>query len=385
MSVSYACLPPSSSLPPVRSLPSATEEVIVSALYNLQALYCPLRLQLTLSYGKHTEPAPAQVDSGYVSEDEDEVASHEEECDAEHTLAALRADDFERSFAVRWLTGLLARAEELPFEDEDTRDRVVDDAAFILSSFSEVTSEGSEETLTREFSFPTTSSGTINIQLNDAPLSGVDHTDVGLQSWGASIVFSELMCASPARFGLDRLHPNASIIELGAGTGLVGLTAAKMLPHVTATDSSILSTDYHPAVLENLRANIAMNFQSGPGPIDTMLLDWASPPASLESTADIIFAADVVYAPEHAIWLRDCVAQLLKPEGLFWLVVTVRKDGKFEGIPDTAETVFQSLGGSRKNGRMLQIVEKTMLAKQRGIGRGDECGYVLFKIGWGEI
>jgi len=385
MSLSPGCLPPSSSLPPVRSLYTVTEEVIVSALYNLQALYCPLRLQINLSHGKNAAPIPAQVDSGYASEDEDEVAGPGEGCNTEHAIAALRADDFERSVAVRWLTSLIGRANELPFECEDTRDRVIDDAAFILSSFSEVASGGVEEALTRDFSFSTASSETINIRLNDAPLSGTDHTDVGLQSWGASIVFSGLMCASPERFGLERLPANASIIELGAGTGLIGLTAAKMLPHLSATNASILATDYHPLVLENLRANIATNFPSTSAHIDTMLLDWSSPPTSLESSADMIFAADVVYAPEHAAWLRDCVAQLLKPGGLFWLVVTVRKDGKFEGIPDTAETAFRRLGGPEKNGHTLEILEKTMLAKQKGVGRGDESGYMLFKIGWGEV
>jgi hypothetical protein len=380
---SAACLPPSSSLPPVRSLSCTTEEAITSALHNLQSLYCPLHLQINLSHGKHVPSAPAEADSGYVSEDEDELGRSEEDRDAKQTLAALRADDFERSIAVRWLTSLIARADELPFECEDARDRVVDDAAFILSAFSEVAIAGTEEALTRDFLLPLGSSETTTIRLNDAPLSGTDHTDVGLQSWGASIILSELMCRSPDRFGLDKLPEHASIIELGAGTGLVSLAVAKILPFVSATNTSVLATDYHPAVLANLRANIATNFPIGTVPIDTMHLDWATPPTSLESSADMIFAADVVYAPEHAIRLRDCVAQLLKPGGRFWLVVTVRSHGKFEGISTTAETAFQT--GAVKGGRRLQIVEQTLLAKQKGIGRGDERGYMMFEIGWGRV
>ncbi|KAF2677068.1 hypothetical protein K458DRAFT_424256 [Lentithecium fluviatile CBS 122367] len=382
MSLSPHCLPPSSSLPPARSLHSATEETIVSALHNLQALYCPLRLPTAFTQEKNVTYASPQVDSGYVSEDEDEIAELEQVQDAEEALATLRADEFERTVAVRWLTGLIARADELAFECEDRRDRVVDDAAFILASFSDTPGHEKDESLTRDFSFPLASSGTIDIRLNDAPLSGTDHTDVGLQSWGASIVFSGLMCATPKRFGLDQLPADASIIELGAGTGLVSLALAKLLPHFSVQNPSILGSDYHPAVLENLRVNIATNFPSSTLPIDTMLLDWASPPAELESTADVIFAADVVYAPEHAIWLRDCVARLLKPNGVFWLVVTVRKHGKFDGIPDTTETAFRCPGCPDKNGRVLRMVEKTMLDKQRGIGRGDESGYMLFKIGW---
>lgn len=385
MSISSHCLPPSSSLPTVRSLRSATEEQVANALHNLQALYCPLRLRVTLPKAKGT--ASILIDSGYVSEDNDEVTHDYSGVDNEDPLAILRADDFERSFAVRWLTSFIARANELPFGTDDSRAQLIDDAAFILSSFSDASNDDADESLTRDFSFPTSSSSTIDVRLNDAPLSGTDHTDVGLQSWGASIIYSGLLCTSPERFGLDCLPARSRILELGAGTGLISLTLAKLLPHLAISDTRIFATDYHPTVLENLRANIATNLPNSSmdteeSPVQAMLLDWSAPPASLDSSANTLFAADVVYAPEHAIWLRDCAARLLVPGGIFWLVVTVRKDGKFEGIPDTAEAAFRAGGCPQKDGRVLKIVEREMLAKRKGIGRGDESGYMLFKIEW---
>jgi hypothetical protein len=64
-------------------------------------------------------------------------------------------------------------------------------------------------------------------------------------------------------------------------------------------------------------------------------------------------------------------------------MVTVRSSGKFEGIPDTAEAAFErSVCPRNENGRLLKILEKETLTKERGIGRGDEVGYMLFKIGW---
>jgi hypothetical protein len=276
--------------------------------------------------------------------------------------------------------------EELDFE-EDVKSSMVDDAAFILSSFSDSANEEEEEALTRDFSFPTAAGESVKVTLNDAPLSGTDHTDVGLQSWGASIVLSSMMCASPEQFGLtpQLLEEEAKVIELGAGTGLVSLTLAKLLLEIGIRRIDIAATDYHPAVLENCRMNVATNFFVNDGEhfVRTMLLDWSQPPTHLHATADMLIASDVVYAPEHAAWLRDCAAHLLKPRGTFWLMVTVRKTGKFEGIPETAEAAFEpELCPKNEEGQTFKILEKQWVDKRRGIGRGDETGYGLYRIGW---
>jgi hypothetical protein len=268
------------------------------------------------------------------------------------------------------------------------REKIVDHAGFILSAFFEPPSDEEEEALTRDFSFPTAFGEPIEITLNDAPLSGTDHTDVGLQSWGASIVLSSMMCAHPAHFGLtsEDLPTQARVIELGAGTGLVGLTLAKLLPDTGVEGASITATDYHPAVLQNCKANIETNFSSisyAAPPIDTAKLDWSQPPAHLKSTSDLLIASDVVYAPEHATWLRDCAAHLLAPTGNFWLMVTERKTGKFEGIPDTVEAAFvDDLCPKTEDGRTFRILEREFVEKRMGIGRGDESGYNLYRIGW---
>ncbi|KAJ4366110.1 hypothetical protein N0V83_007745 [Neocucurbitaria cava] len=352
--LSGPCLPPSSSLPPIRRLISTSEEELTSALRKLQALYCPLRIPSSLSKPsvkrEHIPVAstPIPADSGYASEDEDDDAPSEEEA----------------------------------------KSQIVEDAAFILSSISGSSNDEGEEALTRDFTFSTSRGDSISITLNDAPLSGTDHTDVGLQSWGASIVLSSMICADPQRFNLasDSLPQQPTIIELGAGTGLVSLTLAKLLPEIGVERATFTATDYHSAVLENCKANVATNFPMTSGdqpPVDTMILDWSSPPSSLQSTADLLIASDVVYAPEHAVWLRDCAAHLLTPSGTFWLMVTVRKTGKFEGIPETVEAAFvPELCPKDGEGRVFGILERSCVEKRRGIGRGDETGYNLYRIGW---
>ncbi|KAL5119788.1 hypothetical protein ACEQ8H_002394 [Pleosporales sp. CAS-2024a] len=393
MSVSFSgpCLPPSSSLIAIRELVTSSEQDITAALRNLQALYCPLRLPAAIpkinSTRTHIPPAatPSPIDSGYVSRDdrqtEDDIAALEE------VTATLRADPFERNFATRWLTSLISRVEEMGF-DEDVTAKMIDDAAFILTSFSDCTLDEEEEALTREFAFPMASGKNMAVTLNDAPLSGTDHTDVGLQSWGASIVLSSMMCMDPQRFGLSTqtLGDQPTIIELGAGTGLVSITLAKLLPEAGVRSPSIAATDYHPAVLENCQLNIVTNFATACNaalPVATSILDWSQPPQSLHDTADLLVASDVIYAPEHAVWLRDCAAHLIKSHGAFWLMVTVRKTGKFEGIPDTVEAAFvPELCPEDARGRRFQILQKETVGKRWGIGRGDETGYNLYRIGW---
>lgn len=391
MSVSGQYLPPTSSLPRPRSLDTLSEEQISSALRNLHTIYCPLRVPLSFQTHQKQKTLPSisstPVDSGYASRGEDEDEDIE---DAEDALAALRIDEFERNFAIRWLTAFISRADELSLIPEAPLLRLIDDAASILASFSDALDQDEEADITRDFTFalslPAPAPPTIHVRLNDASLSGTDHTDVGLQSWGASIILSSLMCANPTRFNLTT--PSPRILELGAGTGLVALTLATLLPHLHPENlATVIATDYHPAVLANLRANIASNFPTTTTRrpiIQAALLDWSAPSRAppLDQPASVLVAADVVYAPEHATWLRDCAAGLLAPEGVFWLIATVRPTGKFEGITGTVEVAFAEEGARGADGRVLRILETEVVGKRRGVGRGDESGYRLYRIGW---
>ncbi|KAH9883314.1 putative methyltransferase-domain-containing protein [Xylariomycetidae sp. FL2044] len=390
-------LPPSSSLPSLRSA-DLNEDQINSALANLHALYCPLPPSFAFHSAHVAGDAPL-ADSGYVSGNDDESDYEGDSVTSAQSIAALRLDAYERSFAERWLTTFIGRAEELLcFNAEEACQQAIEKASFILSSFFAESADEDDEygKITREFAFSLrpNSSATVEIpiavHLKDglAGQHNADHTDVGLQSWGASIIFSELICLSPWRFRLSKsdLGPKPRIIELGAGTGLVSLVLADVLPHLDVTGATLIATDYHLAVLANLQSNVRANFTSeGTLPIDTCLLDWSNPVLSspLDSPADMLMATDVIYEPKHAIWLRDCAARLLSPDGVFWLMATVRRTGRFEGISDTVEAAFTGHDGPRcSDGRALTILDQELLDKKTGIGRGDESSYKLFRIGW---
>jgi len=389
---------PSSSLPSLRATESLTENQILSALENLSAIYCPLPVPVSLDRNSSSRlvsrsPAPA-VDSGYASEVDNKKkpsASREE------TLKKLRADAFERGFAERWLTGFIGRADTLLRDGEEiTSQFVVDQAACILESLFSMSmsedplEEDSDDSFIHEFNFDIvlpkrTASGPLNIRLRDrlAGTNASDHDDVGLQIWGASIIFSDLICSSSLTLGLDRdrLGPSPRIIELGAGTGLVSLVLSSALPRLGFVDPTVISTDYNPQVLENLRSNIEENGL----PVETALLDWSSPVLDppLNRPANMLVAADVVYGPEHATLLRDCAFRLLAPDGIFWLLASIRQNGRFNGISATVKTAFESTDSPQTSeGRRLKILRTEELEKRKGIGREDESGYLLFRIEW---
>ncbi|KAH7324497.1 methyltransferase [Stachybotrys elegans] len=400
MGRAHGVLPPSSSLPPLARLTSLSYVDLVAALQSLSAIYCPLAFELDADVPKPLSKVLAQsADSGYASgveEDQEE----DQQLGNLQDIACLRHDAFERNLSERWLTGFLARAEGLPCLDSDDKlQRALDKASCVLESFYATTApeddDDDEQTYTRKFSFPLAlpdggEPSPVEVELNDglAGKNSQDPDDVGLQSWGAAIVVSGLMCETPARFGLTEasLGSRPRIVELGAGTGLISLVLAKMLPQLGMPEAKIIATDYHPAVLANLRANILTNFPAATcTPIEDSFLDWSAPAleAPLDVPADMLVATDVVYAREHAVWLRDCAARMLKPNGVFWLVATVRQNGRFEGISETVEAAFAADDGVQDaSGRKLRILQAEALEKRQNIGRGDESGYKMFRIGW---
>jgi 2-polyprenyl-3-methyl-5-hydroxy-6-metoxy-1,4-benzoquinol methylase len=105
-------------------------------------------------------------------------------------------------------------------------------------------------------------------------------------------------------------RPPFRLIELGAGTGLVGLSVSKQRP-----DISVTITDGELSSLELIRENAACNGCSA----DVMQLPWGSISADLEQQFDFVVGSDVVYAPDAVRPLLLSIRQLLKTEGEAYL------------------------------------------------------------------
>ncbi|KAI6098457.1 hypothetical protein F5141DRAFT_1253308 [Pisolithus sp. B1] len=388
-------------------------------------------------------------DSGYASVEEDSKSIVErDDSDAEEGdevfLELLRADNLERGFAIKWLTGFLKRAHSwmiaqsmgCPMGNEgsdggleegggiegDIFSELNEEASALLSC---ITSYGEEEddsrneiALTRQFCFlfnkhsqtaytpllgeygqqnddsrdadTTANQEFVVVELNDAPLDASSSPDES---------------AHPSR---EPPHSAAMrVLELGAGTGLLSIVAAKLYRQLRCP-AHVKATDYHLMVLENLIQNIRSNFNSDRRlssvtngmegleevNVEVEKLDWSSPPeVEEEEKYDIVLAADVIYDPRHAHWICDCVMKTLKKpmpriggrSGVFWLAMPLRSTGRHEGMERTVEDAFPAVDGleeERKGEHRLVIVSKEELGRQEGIGRADECGYTLFEIRW---
>jgi SAM-dependent methyltransferase len=332
--------PPTSFLPPINKLACCSPDQLSSSVRLLRDIYSPpVR-------GTHRRKAPI-VSVGEKDGCED-LSTLQSTRLAQ--LEILRTDSFERSYAVRWLTALIAQIQTQewtkPWLDDTTEsnpDSLVDQAASLLALCCGTSAAG---VMTRNFVFSSEQT-TVQVGITDIPLDNCDFSSVGAQTWGGSCVLSELIVEQPRKFIPAYFHNSSSrplrILELGAGTGLVVLTVAKLVhqqPSLCLSEVDIVATDYYPSVLTNLQKNIASNLPMNQRPqVVTEFLDWSQfprdscPAAALNQTFDVVFGADLVYdhdAPQARL-IYDCLQLLLrKPSnnddlgGLFHLLIALR-------------------------------------------------------------
>ncbi|TIA77256.1 VPS28-domain-containing protein [Aureobasidium pullulans] len=218
-------------------------------------------------------------------------------------------------------------------EDDAEKEKIWDSASLRLSERSGRTGMGA---ISRSFRIPlsaetTNSSSTMKpvITTSDEQDTNIDvkihepaltEDNLGLKTWASSFVFARnwhnLRDRIPLVFGKDK---NATILELGAGTGLVGIAAAAVL------GAQVLLTDL-PEILPNLERNIASNketIESRNGSAQAAMLDWTAPEkiiypedsegkrplvAEAESSKyPLVVAADPIYSKEHPAWLVQTI------------------------------------------------------------------------------
>ncbi|XP_060684447.1 protein-lysine methyltransferase METTL21D isoform X1 [Hemiscyllium ocellatum] len=114
-----------------------------------------------------------------------------------------------------------------------------------------------------------------------------DAGDVGCVVWDAALVLAKYLETSS--FYRDGLHTftGKSVVELGSGTGLVGLMAAVLGAHVTITDLEDMQ--------ELLNINISDNKHLVTGSIDAKVLKWGESVKDLPPAPDYILVADCIY------------------------------------------------------------------------------------------
>eukprot|EP00026_Physarum_polycephalum_P007522 Phypoly_transcript_07584.p1 GENE.Phypoly_transcript_07584~~Phypoly_transcript_07584.p1 ORF type:complete len:344 (+),score=41.14 Phypoly_transcript_07584:586-1617(+) len=153
----------------------------------------------------------------------------------------------------------------------------------------------------------------------------LDFNSVGVawKVWDAGIGFSRWIIENRAIFA------GKKILEVGAGLGISGLTAALFAEHV-------LLTDYTPTLLATLAENVKLNSTKYPEfkkSTKIMSLDWLSEQVPEPNTYDIVIGTEVVYDEKLVAPLANIIYNALPLNGIFYGVsASVR-----QGIPQFKE------------------------------------------------
>ncbi|KAM6038931.1 EEF1A lysine methyltransferase 3 [Theristicus caerulescens] len=107
------------------------------------------------------------------------------------------------------------------------------------------------------------------------------------------------------------------VIELGAGTGIVGILAAFLGGDVTITDQ--------PAALDQIRENIGLNFPgAAPGRPRARALVWGQDAGAFPGGYEVILGSDIFYHPPSFPPLLGTLRRLCAPRALALLCAKMR-------------------------------------------------------------
>lgn len=158
------------------------------------------------------------------------------------------------------------------------------------------------------YTVPSSSSTRIVVKITEPNLRA---QSLSLETWASShILASQLHHLTPS----INFPPSSSdivpILELGAGTGLVGIPAAVFWKQ------PVILTDLEP-IVPGLDANIVLNadiLERSGTTVEAGTLDWADPSALVvkgqkrtETKVHVLLAADVIYSEEQPEMLEKVI------------------------------------------------------------------------------
>ncbi|GCB26283.1 protein-lysine N-methyltransferase EFM2 [Aspergillus awamori] len=222
----------------------------------------------------------------------------------------------------RYLTSIIASP--LAWLDTDELREAVWDAA--AARLSERSGRTAMPAMSRVFSIPSTTSDGLEVEEFTLTLHEPSLTadNLGMKTWVSSYLLSRRLHnllesppnLVPSTSTTPQLRPDNNktlrALELGAGTGLVGLSFAAL----RGSSATIHLTDL-PDIVPNLAHNAALNVEllnrTG-GAVTTGVLDWTVTPDPLPTAQeqyDLILAADPLYSPSHPKLLVDTITHWL--------------------------------------------------------------------------
>lgn len=212
----------------------------------------------------------------------------------------------------RYLTSIVSSSLRW-IEDEDSKEEIWNQASLRLS---ERSGRSAMSALSRKFRIPS-ATGSFELSIHEPALTG---DGIGLKTWAASYMLAKRLHT----FNLVQLDmpQRPQVLELGSGTGLVGLAMAGLGADVVLTDL--------PSIYANLARNAEDNAETtrqNGGVTRTGILDWTNPtlcrlPTDATSSDEgeiittkfpLILAADSLYSPDHPRMLVESIDAWLSP------------------------------------------------------------------------
>ncbi|KAJ5099967.1 hypothetical protein N7532_006968 [Penicillium argentinense] len=212
----------------------------------------------------------------------------------------------------RYLTSIISSPLSW-LDTEELREAVWDAASARLSERSGRTAMPA---MSRIFNIPTSSGEDYTLTLHEPSLTS---DNLGMKTWVSSYLLSrrlhKLLESPPELVPSGSTEPSTAntgkplrALELGSGTGLVGLSFASL----KGKAATIHLTDL-PEIVPNLAHNAALNVElmnKTEATVTTGVLDWSITPNPLptaEERFDVILAADPLYSPLHPKLLVDTI------------------------------------------------------------------------------
>jgi D-xylulose reductase len=251
---------------------------------------------------------PLSWDRSHVKSASDHIAGADTEHAAEKRTAQVNPEGVSR-----YLTSIVSSSLQW-IDNDEVKEEIWNQASSRLSERSGRTAMGA---MSRNFRIPS-STGSFELNIHEPALTG---DDLGLKTWAASYLLAKRLHT----FNLLPLdvQQRLQVLELGSGTGLVGLAMAGLGADVVLTDLPSI----HANLARNAETNCDVVHLSG-GSMRTGVLDWTNPMhCELSDTANdskieimtskfpLILAADSLYSPEHPHMLVDTIAAWLSHDG----------------------------------------------------------------------
>ena len=165
--------------------------------------------------------------------------------------------------------------------------------------------------------------------VNQVPDRQTAQKDVGFVMWPSAVVLSRWLVTNP-----HELH-GKTVLELGAGCGLTGLVAAKIIQEYKQQQQqqqgsfgSVILSDFNETVVKNISGNIALNnlhniakaegldfYQQDPSSKGRLTIEGTQ-----KDPVDLVLAADVICQPEDAFACARSISAALNEGGKAFVV-----------------------------------------------------------------